>query len=121
MISFGKSKQVYFANDNEYYFVLGFLTHPGAIEIRVEHNEDQGAWGIEGRIYCYWPIDRYPPNFKLTKGRGNVTARINCNDYVEQLIRRHHFSENTRHQNVSIIMSTVPEKYLSDFKRGMNS
>ena len=116
--SYGQKGQVYFSNLKEYYYALGFLANSRNAEICWENNEDSGAWGSEGRILCHVPETSFPQNFKFTAGRGDVYARVNCNDYVGTLVTIHGFSYNTRYQNVSKILETVPEQYRADFQSG---
>ena len=48
---FGTIQQIQFASDNEFFEALGFLSkNDGTTSIHWEHNENQGAWGSEGRI-----------------------------------------------------------------------
>lgn len=115
---YGSQDQVSFRDMNEYYFALGFLANSRNAEIRWENNEDQGAWGSEGRIHCLVPENLFPQFFRFTAGRGNVYARINCNDYVGTLVTEHNFNYNSRGQNVSKILETVPDKYRDIFKEG---
>lgn len=115
---YGSQGQVSFRDMNEYYFALGFLANSRNAEIRWENNEDQGAWGSEGRIHCLVPQSQFPQFFRFTAGRGNVYARINCNDYVGTLVTEHNFNYNSRGQNVSKILETVPDKYRDIFKEG---
>lgn len=117
-LRFGSQGQVSFRDLNEFYFALGFLSNSKNAEIRWENNEEQGAWGSEGRIHCLVPESQFPQFFRFTAGRGSVYARINCNDYVGCLVQEHNFSYNSRRQNVSKIMETVPEKYRETFKAG---
>ena len=117
-LRYGSKGQVSFRNLSEYYYALGFLADSSRAELRWEHNEDQGAWGSEGRIHCLIPENRFPDFFSFTAGRGNVYARINCNDYVETLITEHNFSYNGAWNNVEKIKSTVPEQYLQVFMEG---
>lgn len=115
---YGSQGQVSFRDLNEYYFALGFLANSKNAEIRWENNEDQGAWGSEGRIHCLVPESRFPQFFRFTAGRGSVYARINCNDYVGTLVTEHNFNYNSRGQNISKIIETVPEQYRAIFKEG---
>lgn len=49
--SFGSIGQVQFADEHEYYRLLGYLAKSDeSTELAWEHNEQQGAWGSEGRI-----------------------------------------------------------------------
>lgn len=117
-LRYGNYNQVVFGNFHEYYLALGFLANPRNAELRWENNEEQGAWGSEGRIHCLVPESRFPQFFRFTAGRGNVYARINCNDYVGTLVSSHNFAYNGQTNNVESIVSTVPEIYREDFWTG---
>ena len=104
---YGAQNQVSFRDLHEYYFALGFLANEKNAEIRWENNEEQGAWGSEGRIHCLVPEDKFPQFFRFTAGRGAVYARINCNDYVGALVTEHNFNYNSKGQNVAAILETV--------------
>ena len=117
-LQYGINNQVSFRDENEYYYALGYLANSENAEIRWENNEDQGAWGSEGRIHCLVPSSGFPQCFRFTAGRGNVFARINCNEYVACLVKNHSFNYNSRGQNISKILETVPEKYRESFEKG---
>ena len=71
--SFGINGQIQFANEHEYYKLIGFLAKSdGSTSLVWEHNEEQGAWGSEGRIQIYRAI--LPNNMgrlSLSAGVGN--------------------------------------------------
>lgn len=49
--NFGHNSQIQFANEHEFYKFLGYLAKSdGSTSLVWEHNENQGAWGSEGRI-----------------------------------------------------------------------
>lgn len=116
---YGRNGQVSFKDLNEYYFALGFLADSRRASLYWEHNEDQGAWGSEGRIHCLIPETRFPQNFSFTAGRGSgVYARINCNDYVGTLVTDHKFKVRGAMQDVAKILETVPDQYRDIFMEG---
>ncbi len=116
---YGRNSQVSFSSSEEFYYVLGFLADYRRAAIYWEHNEEQGAWGSEGRIHCLVPQESFPDCFKFTAGRGvGVYARINCNDYVGCLVNDHGFKTRGVVQDVEQIMSTIPEQYWEAFKKG---
>ena len=117
-LRFGTQDQVSFRDSHEYYYALGFLANTRNAEIRWEHNEDQGAWGSEGRIHCLVPDSQFPQNFRFTAGRGSVYARINCNEYVGTLVTEHNFKDKSKGQKVDEILATVPDQYQEDFISG---
>lgn len=119
---FGKRNRMRFDSPEEYYETLGFLAKSdGSIELFWEHNEDQGAWGSEGRIHCYSNLVKFTPPLrrKFTKGRHKkVLHRINCNEFVEDITTNHSFSLGTI-QNTVNIRATIPQQYFADFDRGL--
>lgn len=51
---FGTKGQVSFINKHEYYELIGFLAKSdNTVSITWERNEEQGAWGSEGRLQFY--------------------------------------------------------------------
>lgn len=119
--SFGTNGQIQFDNKNQYYRLLGYLAKSdGSTSIVWEHNEDQGAWGSEGRIQIYThnmpQIGHYTP----TAGNGgNVISRINCNEFVANLRVDHKFRYG-KTQDIDTIRTTIPDEYLADFESGLN-
>ena len=78
--NFGTKRQMQFANEHEFYKLLGYLAKSdGSTSLAWEHNENQGAWGSEGRIQVH--IERNPAGVGIhdkTAGNGsNVLKRIN--------------------------------------------
>lgn len=119
-ITYGTRGQVSFANEHERYFALGFLANARRTSIHWERNDEQGAWGQEGRIHCYGDLHLFPNGLRsFTAGNGSICARINCNDYIGELVTVHGFSLGRTGQNIPAIRATVPEAYLSDFDAGL--
>lgn len=119
--SFGSIGQVQFANEHEFYKLLGYLAKSdGSTSLTWEHNENQGAWGSEGRIQIHIPNMPTIGQLKLTAGNGGgVIYRINCNDFVENLNVNHRFVYGGV-QNVDNIRQTIPVSFLQDFEEGYN-
>lgn len=119
--SFGHNSQIQFANEHEFYKFLGYLAKSdGSTSLVWEHNEDQGAWGSEGRIQIH--VNNIPQlwQISLTAGNGgNVINRINCNEFVENICTQHGFIYGGR-QNVAQIQSTIPQQFINDFIEGLN-
>lgn len=115
----GRNGQVRFASEQEYYRIIGYLARSkGETELTWEHNEDQGAWGSEGRIHFYGSNKKFPNNFSYTKGRGNVTYRVNCNDFVEHLSNRFKFVQG-KYQNIPAIRQSIPLEWVKYFDEGV--
>jgi len=118
--SFGTRNQVQFSNEHEYYELLGFLAKSDDTTSLVwEHNENQGAWGSEGRIQFFTSVLPFTATLHHTAGVGNIVSRVNCNEFVENLDRNHNFVMGGQ-QNVTAIRATIPSNYLTDFERGLN-
>lgn len=81
-------------------FALGYLaneihyrnvTNSGLIELHIERNEKQGAWGKEGRIH-YYGTDSYLASafsdwyHAKSAGTGKITYRVNSNYYMYSLV-----------------------------------
>jgi len=118
--TFGSKQQVKFNNEHEYYELLGFLAKSDRTSSLVlEHNEEQGAWGSEGRIQFF--IDNLPfsANLLTTAGTGNIKSRVNCNEFIDNLINNHYFIIGFE-QNVDRIRTTIPTEYIQDFDNGIN-
>ena len=142
-LTFGKRKPyLQFANDSEFFEAYGFLcnTSKHKLEFQWEYNANSGAWGNEGRIHflqangnsAYSPIP-IPLNKRLTAGRwGNPVYRLNCNDYIKELVTNYGFMVNPSKPGNIVTRSAqglippanptnyVPSAYLADFSRGYN-
>lgn len=116
---FGRTGQVRFSGPEEYYELLGYLAKSdGSTSLTWENNEDQGAWGSEGRI-CFH-TRRFPPagHLKFTAGNGSIYKRVNCNDFVKHICQHHHFVQG-KIQDVAAIRKTIPAQYIDCFERGL--
>ena len=119
---FGTKEQIQFNSDSEFFEALGFLTkNDGTTSLNWENNENQGAWGSEGRIHCYKNIVSFPSYFSnaFSSGRGKIQKRINCNEFLGYIINNYNFSLG-KIQDQGLILSTVPPIYVNDFLRGSN-
>lgn len=118
--TFGTKNQISFSDEKEYYELLGYLAKSdNTTSIHWERNEQQGAWGSEGRIHFY--TDKPPISATLlhTAGVGNVVSRVNCNEFIKHITDHHSFVVGVT-QNMSNIRGTILVNYLPDFDRGLN-
>lgn len=118
---FGKNGQVGFSCPEEYYELLGYLAKSdGTTSITWENNEDQGAWGSEGRICFHTRKLPLIGCLRFTAGNGSIYKRVNCNAFVEHLSRHHCFIQG-KIQNIEAIRKTIPSEYIAYFERGLKS
>jgi hypothetical protein len=111
--------QIRFNNENEYYKALGYLSKSDSTtSIHWEQNENQGAWGSEGRIHFLITNPPIPGYFKLTAGRPGVEHRTNCNEFIQNIVTNHYFEMGDT-QNITNIRSTIPASFISDFDFGL--
>lgn len=117
--AFGTKQQIQFSSEEDYYEFLGFLSkNDNSTRIVWENNDQQGAWGQEGRIEFY----SKPPSLNVllvhTAGNGTLHSRVNCNEFIKNLNVNHNFIINGP-QDLSAIKATIPIKFLVDFDRGL--
>lgn len=106
-------------NEHEYYELLGFLAKSDdTTSIVWERNEEQGAWGSEGRIQFYKDYTPFSAILLRTAGVGKTVFRVNCNDFVRNLNENHAFVWG-KAQSIHAIRATIPSDYLIDFERGL--
>lgn len=118
--AFGTRNQVSFRNQHEYYELLGFLAKSDdTVSITWEHNEQQGAWGSEGRLEFYTTNIPVAATLSQTAGNsGSILSRVNCNDFVQNLIQNHAFVWG-KVQPEEEIRATIPAEFQIDFERGL--
>ena len=117
--NFGTQNQIQFSNQNEYYELLGYLAKSdGTTSLAWEHNENQGAWGSEGRIKFNIANPPLTCTLNHTAGVGNTITRVNCNEFVENIAKNHSFVMGGT-QNITNIRGTIPLQYQRDFDRGL--
>jgi len=116
--SFGRKNQIRFNNESEYYQALGYLAKSdGTSSIHWENNEEQGAWGSEGRIHFCIQNPPIPGTFSLTAGTGRIVHRTNCNEFIQNIVQNHRFQLGNT-QNIQEIRATIPKEYIDDFDYG---
>jgi hypothetical protein len=118
--TFGTKEQIRFKNEHEYYELLGFLAKSnGSTSLVWEHNEEQGAWGSEGRIQFHTSNYPFAATLPYTAGVGNIAYRVNCNEFIQNLNENHGFVMG-KVQPIETIKKTIPKEFLSDFDQGLN-
>lgn len=118
--TFGTKEQIRFKNEHEYYELLGFLAKSDSSTSLVwEHNENQGAWGSEGRIQFYTSDHPFAAILPYTAGVGNIVNRVNCNEFIQNLNENHGFVLG-KVQPIEAIRKTIPEEFISYFNKGLD-
>jgi hypothetical protein len=119
MRTYGKNNQIAIPNMESYYLLLGYLTKgPDFIKIVYEPNQDSGAYGEEYRIYFYKTLPtELEPLLKKTIGTGDIKYRVNCNEFIKEIISKYNFEINDI-QDTARIEQKIPITYLAYFKRG---
>lgn len=118
--NFGTKDQITFSDESEYYELLGYLAKSdSSTKIVWERNDEQGAWAQEGRIEFFKNNkSELRAGLSHTAGNGNILSRVNCNEFVENIMTYNNFSLGTN-QNLEDIRSTIPNQYLNDFNAGL--
>lgn len=83
---YGARNQVRFESEEEKQEALAYLTTSTNVELRLERNDEQGAWGQEKRIHFY-SEDGVPEGLlrNWTAGTGSVLGRINAADFYDEV------------------------------------
>lgn len=117
--TFGTKNQVRFNSESDYYELLGYLANSSnSTRIVWEKNDEQGAWGQEGRIeFTNQVSNNLKAILKHTAGNATLNSRVNCNDFIENIKENHNFRIGGV-QNKENIFETVPENFEEDFERG---
>lgn len=121
-LTWGKSKQLVFKDELEYYKALGILCNSKLVRIYLEYNTKTGSYSDAYRIMIYKDarcLDLTPALKKAMKDGG----RINCNEYVKNIIDNHNFvlSGNTVIANLENVIKSIPKEnhlYLVSFMSG---
>ena len=141
-LQYGKrNPRLVFNSESDFFEAYGFLCNAQkhGLEFQWEFNANSGAWGNEGRIHFlrvgFLDYSPKPVTFqnRLTAGRGgNIIFRLNCNDYITELVSNYGFNVNPRKPGNSITRSPqglipptmplqyVPSQYVADYNRGFN-
>lgn len=135
---YGRQNKLIFSSDSEFFEAYGFVCNniKHKLEFQWEYNETSGAWGSEGRIHFFAATFRqvYLPmpnvlSVKLTAGNGRIIKRLNCNDYIQELVSNYGFApvSNSGVYNTPTKLippnnpiSFVPPQFVADYNRGYN-
>ncbi|MDD3211711.1 hypothetical protein [Bacteroides graminisolvens] len=117
--SFGSKGQIRFANEHEFYTLLGYLAKSdGSTSLVLEKNQEQGAWAKEVRIKIYVTNMPQIGQLTLTAGVGKIAYRINCNEFVDNILENHGFVYGEV-QDIEHIRKLIPDEYQPAFDAGL--
>lgn len=131
-LKYGVRNPMIFASEEDFFETLGFLVNQKRTDIHWEHNENDGAWGSEGRIHCRKGISLFPIPLKnkFTKGTGNIIKRVNCNAYIQMLVRDFGFTEKKFPNKTTAdiiapskneILTKIPQEFFASFDKGYSA
>lgn len=117
---FGTQDQICFDSEADYYEFLGYLAkRDETTKVVWENNDEQGAWGAEGRILFYTPLpSALRARLKHTSGAGRIVSRVNCNAFVEHIAQYHRFAFDGL-QDEAKIRASIPAAHIEDYERGL--
>lgn len=103
-----------FNNQKEYYIALGAFCNNKAFIISYEPNKSTGSYADAYRMRKLSKAQNLNKPIEDAIRSGN---RINCNNYVVNLIEHHNFGQKGKAicGTLENVVKTVPEKHLSDF------
>ena len=118
-LEWGTEKQIKFKNEKEYYFVLGMLSNHEIARIYIEDNAKRGSFSDAYRIHLSAEARKHKLPNSINNAMRNA-GRINCNEYVLNLIDNHAFiiSGALITATFDNVITSVPKKYTNDYLSG---
>lgn len=121
-LKWGNQGQLIFTNEEEYYMALGIFANPKLARVYIEDNAKRGSFSDANRLHIYSAAQRanLPQALKNAMKNG---GRINCNPYVDNLIKNHGFvlSGNVVLATLENVLKTIPKEEIENiaaFMRG---
>lgn len=119
-----------FANDREYYEVLGFLARDEEdVRVYTESNDKSGAWAPQGRMLLRNVNVKSLPEALMKAFETSTDGRISETKYVRNLKENHGFTKEVDptgsdftkwlyKESIEKVLETVPVEHENDFYRG---
>lgn len=119
-----------FADEREYYEVLGFLAKDEEyIRVYTESNDKSGAWAPQGRLLLRNVDISSIPEPLMKAFETSLDGRISETKYVKNLKENHYFTKEVDptgsdftkwlyKESLEKVLGTVPKEYEKDFYRG---
>lgn len=116
---YGNEGQLCFDNKKQYYETVGALCNQDIFYITYEENKKTKSYTDAYRIRCKIGAEKLLPPLKKALKSQN---RINCNEFVEQLWRKHDFRFDREQKRLSAdykkVIKTIPDQYVEAFRAG---
>ena len=115
----GENDQLVFTTESEYYIAIGNFCNVDVFRITYEENARTGSYSDAYRMTKLTDKTLIMPLENAIRSKN----RINCNAFVENLIRNHNFIQKGLqiygiYENV---MKTIPDKFMKDFIDGYSN
>lgn len=116
-LTFGDKDQLRFNDQAEFFTTLGFCCNSKIVSISYEPNKKTGSYADAYRIRILTQAKDIPDVLQRAITTGN---RINCNKYVEYLIKNFGFIQNGSkvYGVLENVIESVPSDYISSFIAG---
>ena len=121
-LKWGNQGQLIFDSEEEYYMALGIFANPKLARVYIEDNAKRGSFSDANRLHIYSAAQgaNLPQALKNAMKDG---GRINCNPYVDNLIKNHGFvlSGNVVMATLENVLKTIPKEEIENiaaFMRG---
>lgn len=110
-LKWGNQSQLCFANEVEYYMALGIFANPKLARVYIEDNAKRGSFSDANRLHIYSRVRKSNLPMALKNAMKNG-GRINCNPYVDNLIKNHGFvlSGNVVVATLENVLKTIPKE-----------
>lgn len=116
---YGNDGQLRFKDEEEYYEAVGTLCNDDIFLITYEENSKTNSYTDAYRIKCRIDKEKLMTPLRKAVRSGN---RINCNQFVEQLINKHDFVWENNSKKIrgyyEKVVKTIPDRYVESFNRG---
>lgn len=113
---YGENSQLQFANANEKYQAIGFITNPKNVRISFEPNTKTNSWGDAYRFH----VERPTQAPVAIQNALRTQERMNCNEFCEELINSFGFQQtgSSITGDCETVKARIPDNFIEDFEVG---
>jgi hypothetical protein len=121
-LNYGERNHVIFETEEDFFEAIGYLANSDR-GLYISSEQSDNRWGAEYRLWLE-DISDIPEALDEARSAGldAYEARINCNEYVYELVSNFGFAPGKR-QNANKIRAIIEDDYsdyLYDYDRGYN-